>query len=122
MPDASMKTYQRQLLRALEEAHWELVGAIEPPGWWAQAHWRLQRRDAPGRHVFLSFLVDPQSERSDGSAPLIWAVCATPVLPRERPIGHPGEALAWLDMMKGQFAPKLEAFVNDLEASGGEAG
>ena len=70
------------LRKGLSEHGWEVAATEEPfeHEWWAAEFWTVESNWSPrGVRACLTFLVDPMS------ASTVWAVCATPKRPHQRP-------------------------------------
>ena len=107
-----MKYYKSLLLKKLIDSGWELLEQLDDTDWWLDEMWKVKSvKQYWGYQIFISFLVDLQYVGNNkGSA--VWAVVATNTIPTERPINH--EYIIEMDLVKGKFDQKLEAFVHGI--------
>jgi hypothetical protein len=64
-----MRHYQQLLLDSLERHYWTLDEVRKPEHWWAAEIWVISSsRQQFGLRLFVTFIVDPGSERSSDSA------------------------------------------------------
>ena len=64
-----MRHYQQLLLDSIERHHWSLDEVRKPEQWWAADIWVISSsRLQFGLRLFVTFIVDPGSERSSDLA------------------------------------------------------
>ena len=91
----------------LEAEGWELVGIESPTSehyWWVWQFWSFIKDDD---RLFLSFLIDPQSEKTESN---VWAVAGTREEPDERLEAESGVLLT---LGKG-WETRLSEFISQL--------
>jgi hypothetical protein len=79
-----MTTQQKGLLEALNAFGWELAKTEEILEWWADNVWVMRSAWSPQNcEFYLTFLVDPQSDRNANKAEKVWAVKASSTPPTQ---------------------------------------
>lgn len=107
-----MKHYKEILLNKLTLSGWELIQQDTDTDWWLEESWGIKSvKQNWGEELNILFLVDPQFEGSDKSQAVL-AIMATKSIPHERPIGD--EGIVQMDLVKGKFDQKLEAFIQSI--------
>ncbi len=109
-----MKLYQKQLLALLNTTGWELQAIDTETEWWSAEQWKLLSMKANfGLVVWIDFLVDP-SYMGTEKLSHVWGIGASSCQPDHRLEAERG--IAHLSMQKGQFAPKVDAFVRAINS------
>ena len=107
-----MKYYKELLLKKLSDSGWELLGQDSDTDWWLEESWKVRSiQQNWGEEIYILFLVDPQYDGTNKSQ-AVWAVMAVKEIPNERQIGD--EGIIQMDLVKGKFNKKLEAFVHGI--------
>jgi hypothetical protein len=109
-----MLTQRNAIVVAMKERGWDVTEVDDSPDeWWADEHLALESCWAPvGAKVFLTFLVDPQSEGSRMKGEAVWAVIASTEPLELRPSSADG---AWLTLGHG-WESRLGDFVKNVDA------
>jgi len=77
-----MQAQRQGLLSTLEEHGWRIVSHEEQLQWWADEMWLIESTWSPvGRLAYVTFLVDPQSQRDRKKGENVWAIMASSTKP-----------------------------------------
>lgn len=105
--------FKNQLRKALFEKGWSIVSLDDASAWWNDGCWIIRaERQAFGKELVVTFLVDPIFEGPDEKKP-VWSVLASTERPQDRLDTQ--TRVADMYMQKGRYAEKLEVFVNKLD-------
>jgi hypothetical protein len=70
-----MQTQRTELLSQLPEHGWRIARIEENLEWWADEMWLLESEWSPvGSRAYITFLVDPMSDRNRKKGEEVWAV------------------------------------------------
>jgi hypothetical protein len=80
-----MQAQRQELFDQLPEHGWRVASQEEELEWWADEMWRLESLWSPvGSLTYVTFLVDPMSDRDRKKGDDVWAVMASPFKPMSR--------------------------------------
>ena len=107
-----MKHYKEWLLTKLTTSGWELIEQDADTDWWLEEFWRIKStKQNWDKELNILCLVDPQFV-GNNKRQAVWAIMAMKGIPSERQVGDKG--IIQMDLVKGKFDQKLEAFVQGI--------
>lgn len=106
-------SYKHQIEQELLRQNWEITEISSSTEWWIDESWKIRFKHNSNICLYVCFLVDPMFEGHRKQGQGISEIRATHTFPANR--NDKVNTIASLQMLKGKFDLKLNAFISHLE-------